>query len=89
MIRDVEDAVPYAGSAGKDIEKDSNGMIYECAPMEGVTGDLFRQAQRLHFAAADCYYTPFLSPTASRVLAARELREVEPSHNGASASCLS
>ena len=20
-------------------------MIYECAPMEGVTGDLFRQAQ--------------------------------------------
>ena len=56
-------------------------MIYECAPMEGVTGDLFRQAQRLHFAAADCYYTPFLSPTASRVLAARELREVEPSHN--------
>ena len=56
-------------------------MIYECAPMEGVTGDLFRQAQRLHFAAADCYYTPFLSPTASRVLAARELREVDPSHN--------
>lgn len=56
-------------------------MIYECAPMEGVTGDLFRQAQRLHFAPADRYYTPFLSPTSSRVLAARELREVEPSHN--------
>ena len=56
-------------------------MIYECAPMEGVTGDLFRQAQRLHFAKADRYYTPFLSPTSSRVLAQRELREVEPSHN--------
>ena len=56
-------------------------MIFECAPMEGVTGDLFRQAQRLHFEKADRYYTPFLSPTSSRVLAARELREVEPSHN--------
>ena len=56
-------------------------MIYECAPMEGVTGDLFRQAQRRHFARADRYYTPFLSPTSSRVLAQRELREVEPSHN--------
>lgn len=56
-------------------------MIYECAPMEGVTGDLFRQAQRLHFAAADRYYTPFLSPTSARALSAKELREVEPSHN--------
>ncbi len=56
-------------------------MIYECAPMEGVTGDLFRQAQRLHFAAADKYYTPFLSPTSSRTLSARELREVDPAHN--------
>ena len=56
-------------------------MIYECAPMEGVTGDLFRQAQRLHFMPADRYYTPFLSPTSSRVLAQRELREVEPGHN--------
>ena len=56
-------------------------MIYECAPMEGVTGDLFRQAQRLHFAPADRYYTPFLSPTSARALSAKELREVEPSHN--------
>lgn len=56
-------------------------MLYECAPMEGVTGDLFRQAQRQHFIAADRYYTPFLSPTSSRVLAQRELREVEPGHN--------
>ena len=37
-------------------------MQYLCAPMEGVTGDLFRQAQRQTFPAADSYYTPFLSP---------------------------
>ena len=56
-------------------------MIYECAPMEGVTGDLFRQAQARHFAPCDRYYTPFLSPTSSRTLAAKEMRELEPSHN--------
>lgn len=56
-------------------------MIYECAPMEGVTGDLFRQAQRLHFTPADKYYTAFLSPTSARQLSARELREADPSHN--------
>ncbi len=56
-------------------------MQYACAPMEGVTGDLFRQAQSRHFAPADRYYTPFLSPTASRALSARELREADPAHN--------
>ena len=56
-------------------------MIYECAPMEGVTGDLFRQAQARHFDKADRYYTPFLSTTSSRTLAAREMRELDPAHN--------
>ena len=56
-------------------------MIYECAPMEGVTGDLFRQAQARHFRKAERYYTPFLSATETRTLAAREMRELEPSHN--------
>ncbi|MBQ9044345.1 MAG: tRNA-dihydrouridine synthase family protein [Oscillospiraceae bacterium] len=56
-------------------------MIYECAPMEGVTGDLFRQAQARHFTHAARYYTPFLSATETRTLAAREMRELEPSHN--------
>lgn len=56
-------------------------MQYLCAPMEGVTGDLFRQAQRQTFSAADSYYTPFLSPTANRTFSPRELREIEPAHN--------
>ena len=51
-------------------------MQYLCAPMEGVTGDLFRQAQRQTFPAADSYYTPFLSPTANRTFSPRELREI-------------
>ena len=56
-------------------------MIFECAPMEGVTGDLFRQAQARHFEKAERYYTPFLSTTSSRTLAAREMRELDPKHN--------
>ena len=56
-------------------------MEYTCAPMEGVTGDLFRQAQAQHFDKAARYYTPFLSTTETRTLAAREMRELEPSHN--------
>ena len=56
-------------------------MQYLCAPMEGVTGDLFRQAQRQTFPAVDSYYTPFLSPTANRTFSPRELREIEPAHN--------
>ena len=55
-------------------------MQYLCAPMEGVTGDLFRQAQWQTFPAADSYYTPFLSPTANRTFSPRELREIEPAH---------
>ena len=53
-------------------------MQFLCAPMEGVTGDLFRQAQRQTFPAADSYYTPFLSPTANRTFSPRELREIDP-----------
>ena len=56
-------------------------MQFLCAPMEGVTGDLFRQAQRQTFPAADSYYTPFLSPTANRTFSPRELREIAPAHN--------
>ena len=72
--------LPPFGSAQKRV-KGASRMIWECAPMEGVTGDLFRQAQARHFDRADRYYTPFLSATETRTLAAREMRELEPSHN--------
>ena len=56
-------------------------MQYLCAPMEGQTGDLFRQEQQQTFPAADSYYTLCLSPTANRTFSPRELREIEPAHN--------
>ena len=35
------------------------------APMEGLTGYIWRRAQREMFGGVDKYFTPFLSPTAT------------------------
>ena len=56
-------------------------MKYECAPMEGVTDYVFRQAQSRLFAPADRYYTPFISPTATHLFTPRQTREFIPEHN--------
>lgn len=51
------------------------------APMEGVSGYVYRNAHAAVFGPADGYVTPFLAPTQSGCFSARELREVEPEHN--------
>ena len=56
-------------------------MQWEAAPLEGVTNDIWRRCQGRLFAPADRYYTPFLSPTASRHFTHRELNEILPEHN--------
>ena len=53
-------------------------MRYYVAPMEGLTGSLFRKAHYELFPGADRYYTPFISPTAEHVFTARERREILP-----------
>lgn len=53
-------------------------MRYYFAPMEGLTGSLFRKVHYELFPGADRYYTPFISPTAERVFTAREKREILP-----------
>lgn len=56
-------------------------MQYTLAPMEGITGSLFRRAHAACFGPADKYLTPFLSPTQHPRFTARELREVLPEEN--------
>lgn len=56
-------------------------MIYEFAPMEGVTHYLFRQAHHCLFGGADRYYTPFLSPNANLTFTTKEENEIDPAHN--------
>ena len=56
-------------------------MEYYFAPMEGVTGAIFRTVHHRYFPQADAYYMPFLSPTQDHVFTPRELRNVLPEHN--------
>ena len=56
-------------------------MYLDFAPMEGITGSLFRRLHREYFPGVDRYYTPFLSPTAEHLFTAREQREFFPEQN--------
>lgn len=56
-------------------------MRFTMAPLEGITGYLFRNAHAAVFGPADKYMTPFLSPTQSMCFSPRELRDVTPEHN--------
>lgn len=56
-------------------------MRYLLAPMEGVTGYLFRNAHAACFGPADKYLTPFLSPTQNLCFTTREREDVLPEHN--------
>ena len=56
-------------------------MQFYFAPMEGITGYVFRNAYHHHFGPADRYYTPFLSPNQNRRFTSRELEDVRPEHN--------
>ncbi len=56
-------------------------MQYMFAPMEGITGYVFRNAHHKFCGGADAYYTPFITPTQNRKMTARELEDVRPEHN--------
>lgn len=56
-------------------------MKFYLAPMEEITGYVFRQVYRDLFGGIDKYFTPFLSPTQKKVLRTREQKEVAPEHN--------
>lgn len=51
------------------------------APMEGITGYVFRRAHHAVYGGVDRYFGPFLAPGASHVLSPRERQDVLPEHN--------
>ena len=51
------------------------------APMEGITGYIYRNAYWRHFPNLDKVYAPFLQPNQKRVLAPKEERDVLPENN--------
>ena len=53
-------------------------MKFYLAPMEGLTGHVFRNAYHKYYAPMDKYFTPFVSHPG---LSHRELQDVMPEHN--------
>lgn len=53
-------------------------MRYYMAPMEGLTGYVYRNAFHRHFGGVDKYFTPFL---ANKKLSHREQNDILPEHN--------
>lgn len=58
-------------------------MKYYMAPMEGITGFVFRNAYHEFFTPMDKYFTPFVSPTRNGCFTPRERRDVLPENNRA------
>ncbi|MEL7597667.1 MAG: tRNA-dihydrouridine synthase [Clostridiaceae bacterium] len=56
-------------------------MKYYFAPLEGVTGYIYRNAYQTFFGQIDKYFTPFISPTSNKGFTSRELNDILPEHN--------
>lgn len=58
-------------------------MKFYFAPMEGITGYIYRSAHHACFYPADKYFTPFISPkhNSKKSFTARELNDILPEHN--------
>lgn len=51
------------------------------APMEGITGYIFRSVYVKYFGGIDRYFTPFLAPVQDQWMTNRERRDILPEHN--------
>lgn len=56
-------------------------MKYYFAPLEGVTGYIYRNAYQTFLGQIDKYFMPFISPTKNKGFTTRELNDVIPDHN--------
>ena len=51
------------------------------APMEGITGVIFRNAYEKYYGGIDKYFSPFISPTQNCPMTPKEKRDVLPENN--------
>ena len=59
----------------------ASSPLLTVAPMEGLTGVIFRQVHSRFFGGADQYYIPFVTPTTLPKFTERQLRELAPEVN--------
>ena len=53
-------------------------MKYYMAPMEGLTGFVYRNAYHKNYGGVDRYFTPFIT---NKKLNHREINDIMPEHN--------
>ena len=51
------------------------------APMEGITGYIFRNAYAKYYGGVDKYFTPFITPHTKKNMDTREKRDILPENN--------
>lgn len=56
-------------------------MKYYFAPLEGITGYIYRQAHHAFYEGADRYYIPFIVPKEKKCLSTKEKNDVLAKHN--------
>lgn len=56
-------------------------MKFYLAPMEGVTGYIYRNACQEIFGGVDKYITPFITPKQKKGFTSKELNDILPEHN--------
>ena len=58
-----------------------SSIQFYLAPMEEITGYVYRNVYRDLFGDIDKYFTPFVTPTQKKVLKRKEQKEVDPANN--------
>ena len=56
-------------------------MRYYFAPLEGITGHVFRRSYDRYFGGIDAYYTPFVTTRDGGIMKKKELRDILPENN--------
>ena len=56
-------------------------MKYYFAPMEGITGYIYRNVHHRFFPGMDKYFSPFISPGTKKTMTPKELRDILPENN--------
>lgn len=60
---------------------ESNQIQFYLAPMESVTGYVYRNVYQAMFGDMDKYVTPFIAPSKKKILKTRERKDVSSEHN--------
>lgn len=56
-------------------------MRYYFAPLEGITGYMYRSIHHKHFPGVDRYYMPFVAPNYTMHFKTKEKQDIDPAHN--------